>query len=283
MNDMMQNIEDLVSEETNPAGTRVKTIDDRAMAMVAERHTCSIRDVSIQWLRAGVVPLRYLRNGPILSLNDQALLAESQVAVAGCGGLGGQVILLLTRLGVGRILVVDPDVFDETNLNRQALCRTDNLGMFKAEEAARQCALINPAVIVDARVMAVNDRTAPEIFSGVDVMVDALDNAQGRRDLAGMARDLGVPLVHGTVAGFEGRVMTVYPGMKAMDVLYPETAEQPGLAAESLLGTPAPAPAFVATFQAMAVTKILLNRNPMTENGFLHLDLDHMSLFTFFL
>ena len=283
MNDMMQNIEDLVSEETNPAGTRVKTIDDRAMAMVAERHTCSIRDVSIQCLRAGVVPLRYLRNGPILSLNDQALLAESQVAVAGCGGLGGQVILLLTRLGVGRILVVDPDVFDETNLNRQALCRTDNLGMFKAEEAARQCALINPAVIVDARVMAVNDRTAPEIFSGVDVMVDALDNAQGRRDLAGMARDLGVPLVHGTVAGFEGRVMTVYPDQKTLEVLYPETGEQPGMNAENLLGTPAPAPALVAVFQVMAAVKILLNRNPMTRNSFFHLDLDHMSLFTFFL
>lgn len=283
MNGMVKDIEGLVSEDANPAGDRVKTIGDRAMANVAAKHGCTIRDVAIRCLRSGVVPLRYLRNGPVLSLDDQAQLAESRVAVAGCGGLGGQVVLLLARLGVGRILVLDPDVFDETNLNRQALCRTDNLGMFKAEEAARQCALINPAVIVEARVMAVDDRTDPELFFGVDVMVDALDNAEGRRVLAGMARDLGVPLVHGAVAGFEGRVMTVYPDQKTLDVLYTETGEHPGMNAETLLGTPAPAPALVAVFQVMAAVKILLNRNPMARNSFFHLDLDHMSLFTFFL
>ncbi|MDO9264126.1 MAG: ThiF family adenylyltransferase, partial [Desulfosalsimonadaceae bacterium] len=217
----------------------------------------------------------------------QIILAESEVAVAGAGGLGGHVILHLARLGIGRLLVFDPDTFDETNLNRQSLCFSNNMNAFKAEEAARQCALTNPAVEVRAHVMAITDPGRKSLFRNTDVVVDALDSAEDRLFLAELARELGIPLIHGAVAGFEGRVMTVFPGDKGMEALYrPETADGPDsvhepAAAENILGTPALAPALIAAFQAMAVLNILIGRGPGPNNRLLHLDLATASLNAF--
>jgi len=264
-------------------GQDVRTISDRDMAAIAEKHRQPVREVCIQCLKMGITPLRYLRNSPAISLDEQIILAESEVAVAGCGGLGGQVIVHLARLGIGRLLVFDPDAFDETNLNRQTLSSSDNLNVLKAEEAARQVAMINPAVEVSAHAIAITDPGQKPLFSKTNVVVDALDSAKDRLFLASLASDLGIPLIHGAVAGFEGRVLTVFPGDTGMEALY--SSEKPDgpepSSAENLLGTPALAPALIATFQAMAVLNILLGRGPSTGNRLLHLDLANASLNAF--
>jgi molybdopterin/thiamine biosynthesis adenylyltransferase len=91
-------------------------------------------------------------------------------------------------------------------------------------------------------------------------------------------------MVHGAVAGFEGRVMTVSPGDTGIEALYhSREGEIQKPSAETLLGTPALAPSLIATFQAMAVLKILLKRSPMPVNSFLHLDLENLSMNTFIL
>lgn len=282
MPDLFEDIETQSQTVKSPMGADVKTINDRSMVDIAEKNKLTVRDVSVHCLKLGIVPLRYLRNSPSISLDEQIILAESQVAVVGCGGIGGHVVVLLARLGIGKLLVFDPDTFDETNLNRQALCRSDTLGAFKAEEAARQCAMINPAVEVRAHVLAITCPSQSHYFSNTDVVVDALDNAQDRLFLAALARDLKIPMVHGAVAGFEGRVMTIAPGSTGIETLYhDEKTDAPQASAEILLGTPALAPALIATFQAMSVLKILLKRSPMPDKSFLHFNMEHGAFNTF--
>ena len=284
MGDLSADIDGRSQTAENPMGHSVRVISDMAMKDIAEKNNLTVRAVSVRSLSMGITPLRYLRNSPAISLSDQLVLGKSQVTVAGAGGLGGHVILLLARLGVGRLRVFDPDTFDETNLNRQALCFSDNLGAFKAYEAARQCAGVNPAVEVFAHPSPITASTPKEDLSDTDALVDALDTAQDRLVLSALARELNIPLVHGTVAGFEGRVMTICPGGAGMETLYQaEKTGSPALSAENLLGTPALAPALVATFQAMAVVNLLLRRTTPPDGCFLHLDLTHPSLTPFFL
>lgn len=263
-------------------GQEARTIHDRDLMVAAERHGMETPDAFVECMNLGILPLRYLRNGPSIDLSGQIVLATSTVSVVGCGGLGGQAVLLLARLGLGHIRVFDPDRFDESNLNRQALCHIDNLGAFKAEEAVRQCARINPAVRVTAEILAVRNPGQEHLFASCDVMVDALDNAKDRLGLAALAKDLGIPLVHGAVAGFEGRIMTVLPGDTGMETLYGSGTNSPQTdSAENLLGTPALAPTLFATLQAMAVVNLLLKRGPLVNNRMVHLDLAHLRLNAF--
>jgi len=97
-------------------------------------------------LAAGLLPARYRRNRETVSTADQLRLRRSRVAVIGCGGLGGYLVEQLARLGVGRLAVIDPDVFEEHNLNRQLLSSPAALGRPKVEVAAERVAAVNPAV-----------------------------------------------------------------------------------------------------------------------------------------
>ena len=86
-------------------------------------------------LRAGILPSRYQRNRRTISVDNQYTLFRSRVAVLGCGGLGGYIVEQLARLGVGCIVAIDPDVFEEHNLNRQLLSSIAWLGRSKAQAA----------------------------------------------------------------------------------------------------------------------------------------------------
>jgi molybdopterin/thiamine biosynthesis adenylyltransferase len=264
-------------------GQDIKAISDQDMTAICQNQRRPLREMCVACLKMGITPLRYLRNSPSINISEQIILAESEVAVAGAGGLGGHVILHLARLGIGRLVVFDPDTFDETNLNRQALCFSNNIGVFKAEEAARQCALINPFVEVATHTLPITGPGQKSRLATTDVIVDSLDSGKDRLSLSELCRELGIPMIHGAVAGFEGRVMTVFPGDNGMEFLYPaETADgEKPFSAENILGTPALAPALIAAFQAMAVLNILLKRGTSQKNSLLHLDLATASLNTF--
>ena len=143
---------------------------------------------------------------------DQLRLFRSQVGgVIGCGGLGGYLIGQLARLGVGTLVLVDPDVFEEHNLNRQLLSSPAHLGSAKVDVARERVAAINPVTVEPHRTAFSRDN-GRELLSGCSAVVDRLDNVLVRRDLAAVCRDLGVPLVHGAIAGWYGQVAVQLPG-----------------------------------------------------------------------
>lgn len=257
-------------------GRDVSVLDEAHAAAIAQDLHLSLLDVYKATLGLSIYPRRYLRNRESISLQDQLKLAKSKVAVVGAGGLGGTVIQLLGRIGIGTLTVVDCDVFDETNLNRQAFCTKDWVGQPKALAVQAQLKSINPAVEVFAHVVRLDPIIAPEILAGCQVIVDALDNVKDRLTLETLAKRMGIPFVHGALAGFEGQIMTVFPGDSGLKQIYGSGEEGPSVAnrPEFLLGVPSITPSLVATLEAMEVIKILLNRGTLFRNMMVYIDLD---------
>ncbi len=261
---------------SDPAGRDVRVLSEAEARFLSERFDCGIRDVHIAALRQDIWPCRYVRNRETLSAADQLRLANARVAVVGAGGLGGHILLLLSRIGIGSLVAIDPDRFDETNLNRQALASIKALGRPKVRVAADTLAAVNPMVEIIAHETALDAENAPSLLSGVHAAADALDTIAGRRILAAAAKKLKIPLVHGAVAGFEGQVTTLYPEDPGLESVYgrPEESDNHSPAPEHVLGVPALAPALIAALQAMEIVKLLLNRGQPLRNRMLYADMD---------
>ena len=258
------------------AGREVRVLEDTLAIEVAGRFGSSVRGVYEAALNAGICPFRYIRNRETVSIEEQLQLVKSRVAVVGSGGLGGPILLLLARMGIGYLVVVDPDRFDETNLNRQALSSVPDLGHAKCEVAARVLENVNPGVDVQVHQERMDGTNAKEILAGSNVIVDALDNVPDRFSIQAAARSLNIPLVHGAVAGFEGQLMTIFPEDKGFSLLYGtgDVERHTEKSPEALLGVPAVTPSLVATLQAMEVIKILLNRGKPFKNTMVHVDME---------
>lgn len=269
---------------TDPAGRQIQCLRDDDAFKIAEACSLSVRHVYTETLRCDICPLRYVRNRNVISSAEQLKLAESKVAVVGGGGLGGHVIVLLARLGIGHLVVVDHDVFEETNLNRQALCDMNTIGIDKPGAAVDRVAEINPGVEVIAVRTKVTSSNVCEILRDCHVVVDALDTIPDRFVLEKGAKSMGIPIIHGALAGFEGRIMTIFPGDSGLANLYGNTdapfnaAETP----EAVLGVPAVTPSIIASFQVMEVIKVLLDRGKILRNMMIHIDLEAGAVEEFF-
>lgn len=214
--------------------------------------------------------LRYLRNHDAISEAEQVILAQKRVLVVGCGGLGGHVIECLARIGVGHLRVVDGDVFDETNLNRQLLSSSMNLGRPKTLAAQQRVMAVNPLVEVEAfQTLLIAEHAVP-LLDGCDVAVDALDNIPSRLVLQQAAKTAGIPLVHGAVAGWIGQVCVVQPGQELLNSLYPASMDTQGEEQET--GTLSFTAALTASWQAAETVKLLLGK-PGLDGEILELDL----------
>ncbi|MBN1830368.1 MAG: ThiF family adenylyltransferase, partial [Deltaproteobacteria bacterium] len=229
------------------AGRERLVIKDESVGELAELHALTVREIYLAALALDICPYRYIRNGEAISTAEQLKLAESHVAVVGAGGLGGQVIVLLARIGIGALTVVDRDRFDETNLNRQSLCRQGSLGRLKAHEAASVVAAVNPAVAVFPHAVRLDERNIDAIVKDCHVMVDALDNIPDRLMMEKAAKRRDIPLVHGAVAGFKGQWMVIGGDDEGFQTLF---ADDPDMRSdrrspENLLGVPSIAPAVV--------------------------------------
>ena len=168
--------------------------------------------------------LRHQRNVPALSAAECDLLRTKKVAVIGCGGLGGYLIELLTRVGIGSIRAVDGDVFEETNLNRQLLSVPDLLGCAKAEAAAARIRTLDPDIRVEAVPVFLDESNAAQLIADCDVVLDALDSIPARKCLAKACADAGIPLVYGAIAGWVAQAAVCLPGDNLMNRLYPAEA-----------------------------------------------------------
>ncbi len=213
---------------------------------------------------------RYLRNHDAISKSGQVILATKRVLVVGCGGLGGMVIECLARIGVGRLRVVDGDVFEESNLNRQLLSSTMNLGRPKVLAAQQRIMAVNPLVEVDAVQADLAAENAMELLAGCDAAVDCLDNIPARLILQQAAKVAGVPVVHGAVAGWLGRICVIQPGEDLLNLLYPEAEEAQG--EELQTGTLSFTAALTASWQAAETVKLLLGKTGL-QGEILEVDL----------
>ena len=222
----------------------------------AERFALSVAEVEAAILAADLMPARYQRNRGMLTTQQQARLFQSRVAVIGCGGLGGYVLEELARLGVGAIVAIDSDHFEEHNLNRQLLSSPGTLGQIKVVAAAQRIAEINPAVTVRSVQEYISRANGRDLLADTDCVVDAVDNVTTRLDLEALCSDLKIPLVHGAIAGWYGHVATVYPGEDTLRKIFRLWTGGKGI--EQQLGNPSFTPAVIASMQVAEVCKVLL-------------------------
>lgn len=227
-------------------------------------------------LENGIFPARYQRNRNMIGIEDQLKLFRSRVAVIGCGGLGGYVIEELARLGVGHIVAIDPDIFEEHNLNRQILSSPSALGKPKVEAAVKRVAEINPAVTVTPVQEYFCLATGLEMMAGVMVAVDALDSIPYRLELAEVCTLAKIPMVHGAIGGWYGHVATQLPGDTTVQEIYRHWVAGKGI--EQQLGNPSFTPAVVASLEVAEVCKVLLGRGELLRNRKLSIDLLEMEV-----
>lgn len=213
---------------------------------------------------------RYDRNMLCLSPEENDSLRHKTVAVVGCGGLGGNIIEMLGRLGVGKIIAVDGDVFDDTNLNRQILSHMENLGKPKALEAWKRMKLVNPDIELLPVYNRIDESNATTILQNAMVVVDAMDNVTGRLILQEACEKLNVPLVHGAIAGWYAQVTTILPGDRTLDKIYPNMKNQE---LTNPLGNPSFTPALTASIEVSEVVKLLIGRGELLRNKVLFINL----------
>ena len=198
--------------------------------------------------------LRYARNIPALTEAECSLLRNKRVLVAGCGGLGGHIIDQLTRIGIGYLRVVDGDVFEETNLNRQLLSRMSLLGTNKATAAAEHISQIAPHVTVEAVDTFMTDANVRALIDGCDIVMDALDNVPGRRILADACAMANIPYVYGAIQGWVAQAAISMPGDNLMGNLFPQDVT---IRDKSVLSF---TPALCASLQTSLCVKLLTGR-----------------------
>lgn len=146
--------------------------------------------------------------------------------VLGAGGLGAPVLAYLGAAGVGQVTVVDHDLVELSNLNRQLLFTEADLGQRKAVVAARRLGALNPGVVWRYLDRPLDRELAASECLDADLAVDCADNDAARRTLAAAAVAAGVPLLHGAVAGFEGSVAAFAPaGRPCFSCLHPQPPE----------------------------------------------------------
>jgi molybdopterin/thiamine biosynthesis adenylyltransferase/rhodanese-related sulfurtransferase len=205
--------------------------------------------------------LRYSRHliMPEVGMDGQLKLKAAKVLLIGTGGLGAPLGLYLTAAGVGRIGLVDFDVVDFTNLQRQVTFGTSDIGRKKTEAARERLCNLNPDVEIATYETMLTSENALEIFKDYDVIVDGTDNFPTRYLVNDACILLGKPNVYGSIFRFEGQV-TVFgmPAGPCYRCLYPEPPPPglvPSCAEGGVLGV---LPGIIGSLQAMETIKLLL-------------------------
>lgn len=211
--------------------------------------------------------MRYSRNMNMLSEEENKKLKEFTVAVVGCGGLGGYVIEMLARLGIGHLICIDGDTFDQSNWNRQMLSNEQNLNQYKAEAAATRVFQINSDVQTSSYIVYL-DKSKADILESCDVIVDAVDNIDTKLMLESLAELYNKPLVYGAIAGWYGQLCSILPGDQILKSVYRSKKS-----IEKNLGNPSFTPATVASMQVAEVLKLLLNKGELLRHKMLFIDL----------
>ncbi len=210
---------------------------------------------------------------PEVGEKGQGKLLDAKVLCLGAGGLGSPSALYLAAAGVGTIGIVDDDVVDESNLQRQVLHNIDRLGQPKVESARKTLQALNPDVKVVPHQTRLTSENIMEILADYDLVVDGADNFPTRYLLNDAALKLGKPVVHASIFRFEGQVTTFLPfDGPCYRCLYPEpppAGMAPSCQEAGVLGV---LPGMIGTLQANEALKIILGQGDTLSGRLLILD-----------
>ena len=209
----------------------------------------------------------------VWGLEGQLKIKRAKALVAGVGGLGCSIALALVSIGFGKVVLVDYERVELSNLSRQVLYSTRDIGKLKVRVAAERLRELNPSVEIEALSERITEENAVDLVKGVDLVLDGQDNFESRYALNRACISLGVPFIHGAVYGVEGRVMTVLPRKTAcLRCLHPVAPE-----AKEIVPVTIPTVSITASIQVMEAIKLVIGFGDLIVNKVLIIDLESNS------
>lgn len=205
---------------------------------------------------------RYNRNQPLIFAQKQSELRDVTVAIVGLGGLGGHAAELCARLGIGRLILIDGDVFDETNLNRQRFSTEARIGQAKVLAAKADLEAINSETIIDWHQVWLKEEDDIRFFIEADFIIDCLDNIDTRILLGEFSVKLKIPLIHGSLSGWEGQYGLFLPNENHMKQLYAHVTKEKATVTANLPTLPP----IVASMQINLLIAYLLEDSHLQPN-----------------
>jgi adenylyltransferase/sulfurtransferase len=193
---------------------------------------------------------------PEIGQEGQQKIKNAKVFVAGVGGLGSISSYYLTAAGVGHLTIVDRDKVDHSNLNRQIIHWTDDIGEWKTVSGSRKLRSLNPYISIRAVQTEITEENCEELVGDCSIIVDAMDNMKGRRVLNATAVKMGIPYVYGGVYQLDGLATVVIPGKTpCLECVFPSPEAEAASGPPGILG---PAPGLIACVQSIETLKLIL-------------------------
>ncbi len=193
----------------------------------------------------------------------QKKLLSAKILVVGAGGLGSPVLLYLASAGVGTLGVVDYDVVELSNLQRQILFTTNDLKRSKVEVAGERLTALNPDIKIEQHHLRLDEKNVDRLFPGYDVVVDATDTFVSKFLVNDTCVRMGKPFVHGAVQKFSGQVLTWLPGHACYRCVFKEEPDEgvvPGCQQVGVLGTVV---GLIGSIQASEAIKLVLGKGTL--------------------
>ncbi len=210
---------------------------------------------------------------PDIGYKGQLRLRNARVCVVGLGGLGSPAALQLAAMGIGFLRLVDQDVVEASNLQRQHLYSINVLGYPKVEIAARRLLELNPNIRIDPLPLSLNSNNAEDIVSGMDVVVDGLDLMTPRYALNRACVKLGVPYVFGAAIMTFGNVSTIIPNKTPCLECFQGNLDDDTLPKCAVVGVFPSVLSIIASVEVSEATRIILGKEPHLANKILHCDI----------
>jgi molybdopterin/thiamine biosynthesis adenylyltransferase len=213
---------------------------------------------------------RYLRQTSLsgIGIIGQEKLLSSKVLVIGAGGLGSPILLYLAAAGIGKIGLVEYDVVSLSNLQRQVLYSTNQIGKLKSTCASQRMMDINPDLEIKTYTTKICGTNALEIIKDYDVVLSAVDNIKARYAINLACVNCGVFLIDGAICSFEGQIMNIFPGKSACyQCIYPESETKNDVQISGPIGT---LPGIIGVLQANEAIKYILKIGTLLKNQLLY-------------
>lgn len=189
----------------------------------------------------------------------QRKLREARILVAGIGGLGSPASTYLAMAGVGTLGIVDPDTVEPSNLNRQSLHWTEDIGRLKTDSAAEKLRRLNPDVTICPITARLVPDNAEAIIRDYDLVIDATDTPSARFLISDSCHHLGKPVIECGVSGYDGLIMTIIPGRTpCYRCLFPDEPQDRAVASSREAGILGMVAGIFGTLQALEAVKLIL-------------------------
>ncbi|SJZ34015.1 HesA/MoeB/ThiF family protein [Selenihalanaerobacter shriftii] len=208
----------------------------------------------------------------------QQKLKESSVLIVGAGGLGSPVAYYLAAVGIGCIGIIDFDEIELSNLQRQILHSTSNIGSFKVDSAEKSLKALNPNLDIITYQASLKTDNVEDLVMRYDIVINCVDNFASRYLINDACVSNNIPLIEAGVLGFEGQVMVIIPGKgPCYRCIFPESSKQGRISADKEIGVLGAVAGTIGTLQATEAIKYLLGIGELLFSKLLIYDALHAS------